>query len=61
MINLFFDELRLIPKIRNISCYENKSEEYLIKAISETKQETPKQETPKQETPKQEIPKLPKH
>ena len=56
MINLFFDELRLIPKIRNISCYENKSEEYLIKAISETKQETPKKETPKQE-----IPKLPKH
>ena len=42
MINLSFGELRLIAKIRNISDFENKSEEDLIKAISETKQETPK-------------------
>ena len=44
MINLSFDELRLIAQIRNISDYENKSKEDLIKALSETKQ-TPKLET----------------
>ena len=49
MINLSFDELRLIARIRNISDYENKSKEDLIKALSETKPETPK---PKPETPK---------
>ena len=38
MINLSFDELRLIAQIRNISDYENKSKEDLIKALSETKQ-----------------------
>ena len=54
MINLSFGELRLISKIRNISDYENKSEEDLMKAIGETKQETPKQETPKLKTPKSE-------
>ena len=43
MINLSFDELRLIAQIRNVSNYENKSKEDLIKALSETKQ-TPKQE-----------------
>ena len=37
MINLSFDELRLIAQIRNISNYENKSKEDLIKALSETK------------------------
>ena len=37
MINLSFDELRLIAQIRNISDYENKSKEDLIKALSETK------------------------
>ena len=42
MINLSFNELRLIPQIRNISDYENKSKEDLIKGISETKPETPK-------------------
>ena len=41
MINLSFDELRLIAQIRNISDYENKSKEDLIKALSETKPETP--------------------
>ena len=51
MINLSFDELRLIAQIRNISDYENKSKEDLIKALSEPKPETPK---PKPETkPKQ--------
>ena len=37
MINLSLDELRLIAQIRNISDYENKSKEDLIKALSETK------------------------
>ena len=44
MINLSFDELRLITQIRNISDYENKSKEDLIKALSEPKPETPKPE-----------------
>ena len=48
MINLSFDELSLIAQLRNISDYENKSKEDLIKALSKTKQ-TPK---PKPETPK---------
>ena len=39
MINLSLDELRLIAQIRNISDYENKSKEDLIKALSETKLE----------------------
>ena len=34
MINLSFDELKLIAQIRNISDYENKSKEDLIKALS---------------------------
>ena len=37
MINLSFDELRLIAQIRNISDYENKSKEDLIKTLSEPK------------------------
>ena len=37
MINLSLDELRLIAQIRNISSYENKSQEDLIKALSEPK------------------------
>ena len=48
MINLSLDELRLIAQIRNISDYENKSEEDLIKALSEPKPET-KPQTPKPE------------
>ena len=56
MINLSFDELRLIAQIRNKSDYENKSKENLIKVLSETKAETPKPKTPKPETRK--IPKL---
>ena len=52
MINLSFDELKLIAQVRNISGYENKSKEDLIKALSETKPETPKPQTPKLKTPK---------
>ena len=48
MINLSFDELRLIAQIRNISDYQNKSKEGLIKALREPKPDTkPKPETPK--------------
>ena len=47
MINLSFDELKLIPQVRNISGYENKSKEDLIKALSEPKSESPKPEIPK--------------
>ena len=57
MINLSFDELRLMAQIRNISNYENKSKEDLIKALSEPKPEIPKPETSKTETPKSETPK----
>ena len=39
MINLSFDELRLIAQIRNISDYENKSKEDLIKALSKPEPE----------------------
>ena len=54
MINLSFEQLRIITQIRNVSDYENKSKEDLIKALSETKPETLKPETPKSETPKSE-------
>ena len=37
MINLSLDELKLVSKIRNIKGYENKSEEDLIKILSEPK------------------------
>ena len=36
-INLSFDKLKLIAQLRNISDYENKSKEDLIKALSKTK------------------------
>ena len=60
MINLSFDELRLIARIRNISDYENKSKEDLIKALCEPKPETPKPKpiTRKKPKPKPETPKL---
>ena len=67
MINLSFDELRLIAQIRNISDCENKSKEDLIKALSEPKPKTSKPETkpkpdtkPKQQTlkPEPETPKI---
>ena len=44
MINLSFDELRLLAQIRNISNYESKSKEDLIKAFSEPKPEKTKPE-----------------
>ena len=59
MINLSFDELRLIAQIRNISDYQNKSKEDLIKALSKaepTPETTSKPEAPKQ-IPKSEKPK----
>ena len=37
MINLSFNELKLIAQYRNISNYENKSKEDLIKALSQPK------------------------
>ena len=58
MINLSFDELKLIAQVRNVSGYENKSKEDLIKALSEPKSESPKPEIPKPEIPKPETPKL---
>ena len=57
MINLSLDELRLIAQVRNISDYENKSKEDLIKALSEPKPEIAKPEIPEPEIPKPEIPK----
>ena len=55
MINLSLDELTLIAQIRNISDYENKSKEDLIKALSEPKRETSKPETKPEQIPKPEI------
>ena len=52
IINLSFDELRLIAQVRNISDYEIKSKEELIKVLSEPKLESPKPEISKSETPK---------
>ena len=45
MINLSFGELKLIAQVRNISSYENKSKEDLIKALSEPKSESLKPKT----------------
>ena len=44
--------IKINSTVRNISGYENKSKEDLIKALSETKPETPKPQTPKLKTPK---------
>ena len=49
MTNLSFDELRLIAQIRNISNYENKSKEDLIKALSEPEPKPKPEIKPKQE------------
>ena len=49
--NLSFDELRLIAQFRNISDYENKSKEDLIKGLSEL--ETPKIKAKPKTKPKQ--------
>ena len=40
LANLSLNELKLIAEYMNISNYENKSKEDLIKALSETKPET---------------------
>ena len=54
MINLSLDELRLIAQSRNISNYDNKSKDDLIKTVSETKPKPKtKPETKPKETPKQ--------
>ena len=46
MMNLSLDELRIIAQIRNISDYQNKSKEDLIKAVSEPEPGTkPKPDT----------------
>ena len=50
MINLLLDEVRLIAQIRNISNYENKSKEDLIKALSEPKPEIKLETKPKTKT-----------
>ena len=62
IINLSFDELKLIAQTRNISGYENKSKEDLVKALSEPKSESPKPEISIPEIPKPEIskPEMPK-
>ena len=52
MMNLLFDELKLMAQVRNISSYDNKSKEDLIKALSEPKSESPKPAIPKPEKPK---------
>ena len=50
MINLSLNELKLIAQIRNISDYENKSKEDLIKALSEPKPETKLEPKPNPKT-----------
>ena len=50
LANLSLNEL-LIAEYMNISNYENKSKEDLIKALSETKTETKTEQTPKPEKP----------
>ena len=65
MINLSLDEPGLIAQTRNISDFENKSKEDLIKALSEpkpetkweTKPETKLKQTPKPETKPKQTPK----
>ena len=44
MIYLSLNELKLIAQFRNVSDYENKSKEYLIKALRDPKSE-PKPKT----------------
>ena len=58
MINLSFDELKLIAQVRNVSGYENNFKEDLTKTLSEPKSESPKPEIPKPEIPKLKAPKL---
>ena len=69
MINLSFNKLKLIAQVRNISDYENKSKEDLIKALGEPKPEIPKLKTlkikpkiisSKLKISKSKLPKIPK-
>ena len=50
MINLSFDELRLVAQIRNTSDYENKSKECLIKALGQQEPESKRETKSKSET-----------
>ena len=52
MINLSLNELKLIAQYRNISDYENKSKEDLIKALSEPKPKPEPKLEPKPQTPR---------
>ena len=52
MINLSLNELELIAQIKNISHYEDKSTEDLIKTLSEPKPKTTPKQTLKREKPK---------
>ena len=55
MIDLSFDELSLIAQIRNVSYYQNKSKENLIKAFSEPEiKPKPKPERKAETKPKRE-------
>ena len=47
MINLSFDELKLIVQVRNISDYEKKSKEKLIKVNQNLKYQNLKYQNPK--------------
>ena len=63
MFGKYKDDKSIIWRIkvnsnRNISDYENKSKEYLIKALREPKSESPKTEIPKPEIQKLKTPKL---
>ena len=56
MMNLSLDELRIIAQIRNISDYQNKSKEDLIKAVSQPEPDTkPKPDTKPEPEPEPKI------
>ena len=57
MINLSFDELKIMAQVGNISSYKDKSKEDLVKALSESKLESPKPEIRKLKTLKLKTPK----
>ena len=49
LINLWFDELKLITQIRTISIYQYKSQEDLIKSLTEPKPDTKPKPEPEPE------------
>ena len=55
MMNLSLDELRLIAQARNISDYQNKSKEDLIKLLSEIKPKKKKSEIKPKPKPEPEL------